>query len=63
MKKLLTVGEVAELLRVDPATVRVWLNDNKLKGVKLAGGVWRISEASLLEFLSEEREEGDHDGG
>jgi excisionase family DNA binding protein len=54
MKELLTPEEAAKVLRVDPATVRVWLRQGKLKGSKLAGGHWRISEAELERFINGE---------
>jgi len=47
---LLTAEEVAALLRVDEATVRRWLRDGELFGLKL-GRAWRISESALQAFL------------
>ena len=48
---LLTVAEVAGLLRVWPETVRIWLQSDKLKGMKLPGGDWRIQRGDLDEML------------
>jgi acetyl-CoA synthetase len=45
-----TVDEVAEKLKVDAETVRRWLQDEKLKGVKM-GKSWRISESALIEYM------------
>jgi len=47
---LLTVEEVAALLRVDEATVRRWLRDGEIFGLKM-GRAWRISESELQAFL------------
>jgi excisionase family DNA binding protein len=47
---LLTVEEVAALLRVDEATVRRWLRDGELAGLKV-GRAWRIHESALQAFL------------
>lgn len=42
MTEFLTVREVAEQLKVWRETVRVWLQQGKLRGFKLPGGDWRI---------------------
>jgi excisionase family DNA binding protein len=55
MKELLTPEEAARLLKVDPATIRAWLRAGKLKGYKLAGGHWRISEEAITAFIGEEQ--------
>jgi excisionase family DNA binding protein len=54
MKELFTPEEAAKVLKVDPATVRIWLRQGKLKGSKLAGGHWRIDEAELERFIKQE---------
>lgn len=51
MEKLLTQEEVAERLAVSPRTVGGWLRDGKLRGVKLAGKMWRIPEPELERFV------------
>ena len=48
---LLKVREVAESLRVWPDTVRQWLQQGKLRGVKLPGGDWRIRPEDLDDLL------------
>ena len=48
----LTVSEVAELLKVRPETVRIWLQDGKLTGFKLPGGDWRTTRADLELMLA-----------
>lgn len=43
----LKVSEVASMFGVQPATVREWLNDGTLEGVKIGKGhYWRISTAA-----------------
>ena len=39
---LLTIHEVAELLKVREATVRAWINDNDLRAIKF-GREWRVA--------------------
>lgn len=48
---LLTAQEVAALLRVDEATVRRWLRDGELVGLRV-GRAWRIPESELQVFLA-----------
>jgi excisionase family DNA binding protein len=51
-EKLLTPDAVAKMLEVSPATVRIWLRNGTLRGLKVgAGRLWRISEGSVEEFL------------
>jgi len=45
--QLLTVREVADLLRVDVVTVRRWLKAGKLKGFKLGWKSWRVWRKDL----------------
>ena len=59
LKKLYSPEEAAELLGINPNTIRAWLRDGRLKGVKLGGRIWRISEESLAAFIGEEREGAD----
>ena len=60
MDKLLTPEKAAELLSVSPKTLRDWLRQGKLKGVKV-GKLWRIWEKDLKDFIEEihPQEEGD----
>lgn len=51
MNEYMKVSEVARMFDVTSATVRIWLNDGTLKGIKIGKGhYWRIarSEASAL---------------
>lgn len=60
--KLLTPEEVAELVGVKENTVRAWLRTGELKGIKLAGKLWRIEEEAFNEFIAKGREDGQKDG-
>ncbi len=50
--KVLTVQEVAAILRVDVKTVRNWLGSGTLQGVRV-GGVWRVREDAISSLLKE----------
>jgi excisionase family DNA binding protein len=50
----MTVSEVAELLRVDPQTVRKYAQSGRLKGFKTGEGDrhhWRFTKDQLVEFM------------
>ena len=49
-EELLTPKEVAERLSVSPKSIRAWLRQGKLKGVRV-GRLWRIRERDLEAFL------------
>jgi excisionase family DNA binding protein len=53
--RLLTVAEVAGRLRTHPETVRRWMREGKLRGVRLGGPKlgWRVAEAELERFLAD----------
>lgn len=48
---LLTPEEAARRLSVKPRSVRQWLRDGKLRGVRLAGAIWRVRPADLQAFI------------
>jgi len=52
-EKWLTVQQVAELLQLHPETVREWLREGKLEGVRLGERRtgWRIPESAVARFL------------
>ena len=58
--ELLTVQEAADYLKVHPETIRIWLRDGKMKGVK-AGYDWRIYKADLELFLAASNGNGKHE--
>ncbi|NPV54941.1 MAG: helix-turn-helix domain-containing protein [Firmicutes bacterium] len=51
MDRLLTPEEVAKRLAVSPKSIREWLRNGKLRGVKV-GRLWRISPQALDRFLN-----------
>ena len=53
--KLLTPEQVAEQLSVSVLSVKRWLREGKMQGVKVAGKVWRIEPESLQRFIEEHR--------
>ena len=55
-KRMLTVAEVVERLRVHPQTIREWLRTGKLQGVRLGGTKvgWRIPESEIQRLLKGE---------
>ncbi len=53
----LTVADVANRLKVHPATVKRWLRDGKMGGVLLGDRAgWRVSEDDLTRFLESQRQ-------
>lgn len=46
----MTVPEVAKIFAVKPYTVRHWIKEGKLEGVKLPGGQWRVRRSTITEF-------------
>jgi excisionase family DNA binding protein len=67
MDKLYTVEAAAEVLSVTPDTVRRWLREGSITGVKLPGNrVWRVEETELKSLIdknriSQPKEEKDND--
>lgn len=53
-ERLLTVSEVAGILRVKDTTVRDWLRKDSIQGYRLPAG-WRISAGDLLDFIERHR--------
>lgn len=51
-EKLLTPGEVATLLRVDPKTVTRWANDGRISRLKTPGGHSRFRESEIRALLT-----------
>ena len=52
VKAVLTIGEVAEMLRVHPTTVYRLLKRGDIPGFKI-GGNWRVSVNALERWMSE----------
>ena len=49
--RMLTTEEVSARLGVNPKTIRQWLREGKLKGVKTGPRLWRIRERDLERFI------------
>lgn len=51
--RLLTVAEVAQVLRLNPETVRRWLRQGRLHGISLGSdrGGWRVRESDLQRLV------------
>jgi excisionase family DNA binding protein len=47
-RKLLTPGEVARILRVDPKTVTRWASQNRIASVRTPGGHRRFFAAEIM---------------
>lgn len=47
-RDLMTPGEVAELLRVDPKTVTRWANQGRLFSIRTPGGHRRFKASEIL---------------
>lgn len=47
-----TAKEVADILKLNERTVRNWINDGKIKAVKL-NSEWRVSEEELNKIKKE----------
>lgn len=52
-QRFYTTNEVAQLLRVDPESVRRYVRSNKLRAVKLGGKFIRIEKADLDRFIEQ----------
>ncbi len=52
MSQLLTPEEAADRLQVSLSTIKRWLRNGSLKGVKPGGKVWRVEEKSLEQFIA-----------
>jgi excisionase family DNA binding protein len=53
-ERYFTVQQVAERLQVNEQTVRRWLREGTLAGVRLAGQ-WRMTDADVREFIERQR--------
>jgi|SRR5450755_3435027 len=51
---LLTLPEIAEMLRVNPSTVRLWVREQRLPAHKSGGRKWLVRSADLKRMLAEQ---------
>lgn len=49
---LLAVSTVAKIFGVTPYTVRTWLKDGTISGVKLETGQWRIAQSEARRYAN-----------
>ena len=56
MKQLLTVEQVADILQVSPESVRRYLRDGLMRGLKLPQK-WRVSQEELERFIRDNTEQ------
>jgi excisionase family DNA binding protein len=47
----LTIEEAAALIKIKPATLRLWLREGRMKGYR-AGARWRIRREDLEAYLA-----------
>jgi excisionase family DNA binding protein len=50
-KYYLSTAEIAKLLNVSTMTIRGWLREKKLPGIKISKKDWRIKKDDFLDFL------------
>lgn len=51
-ERLLTVEDIRQRLQVNPQSVRKWLRDGELRGIRFGRrGGWRVREADFQAFL------------
>jgi excisionase family DNA binding protein len=48
---LLTLPEIAEMLRMNPSTVRLWVREKRLPAHKAGGRKWLVRRADLKQML------------
>ena len=54
---LLTTGQAAKLCEVTPDTILKWIRKGRLRGVRTAGGHYRISLRDLQPHVCSDRQE------
>ena len=52
-----TPEEVADILKVRKHTVWNWLREGTLKGTKINGKIWRITDKDLEAFINKDERE------
>jgi len=53
MEKLLTVFDIAEILKLEPQSVRMNLRAGAIKAFRLNAGGWRVKEKDLEKFIED----------
>ena len=57
MTSYYTPEEVADILKVRKHTVWNWLREGTLKGTKINGKIWRITDKDLEAFINKDESE------
>ncbi len=52
IETLYTIQEIAKMLKVGKATVTRYINNKKIKAIKLPNSQWRIKESDYNAFIS-----------
>ena len=52
MSNLLTIAQVAQKLGIQERTLRIWIRDGRIAGIKLPNGEWRMKEEHLEGWLN-----------
>lgn len=63
-ERLLTVREVAEMLRLRPTTIRTWIREGKIRAIFLGSDSagYRIPESEVRRILSQAKDrKGEHE--
>lgn len=60
MGDLLTIEEVAEILRLKLLTVYRWVESGKIRGIKIGKG-WRFKKGEIERFLKDQESQGYHE--
>jgi excisionase family DNA binding protein len=56
-ERYLTVAQVAELLQVNPETVRRWLRAGELAGISLGDKAgYRVTDSDLRDFIARRKQ-------
>jgi len=53
-EKYYTITEVSEMLSISRSFILKLINTGEIKGVKIAGRMWRIPESELRKLIGEE---------
>jgi excisionase family DNA binding protein len=61
MDELLTVSEVAEMLKVNQQTVRNWIDRGELSAVRVGSRRVRVKESDLYAFLAAGQDQAEAD--
>lgn len=57
---LMTIEETADYLTVSKQTVKRWLREGTLNGVKLPGGHWRVLREQCVDLITKHLRQSDN---